>query len=126
MPKILIADDEPGMRILIEQTFESLEDKGVVLLQAGNGKETLEIIKAEKPDIVLLDVMMPEMNGFDVCNTAKKVLGMKDIYILMITGNKQKTDIQRGKDVGADYYMTKPFALDDFFKKVVNVLGVEM
>ncbi len=125
MPKILIADDEPGMRILIEQTFESLEDKGVVLLQAGNGKETLEIIKAEKPDIVLLDVMMPEMNGFDVCNTVKKVLGMKDVYILMLTGNKQEIDKQRGKDVGADYYMTKPFALSDLFEKVVNVLGIE-
>ncbi len=125
MPKILIADDESGMRILIGQTLEPLEDKGVELLQAGNGKEALEVIKAEKPDLVLLDVVMPEMSGFDVCNTVKNVLGIKDIYIMMLTGMKRDIDKQRGKDVGADYYMTKPFALDDLLERVVNVLGIE-
>ena len=125
MQKILIVDDEPGMRTLIEQTLEPLEDKGVVLQQAGSGKEALEIIKAEKPDLVLLDVMMPEMNGFDVCNTIKNILGMRDIYILMLTGKKQEI-AKQGKDVGADCYMTKPFALEDLFEKVTNVLGIEM
>ena len=71
MAKILIADDEPGMRILIEQTFEPLEDRGVVLLHASNGKQALEIIKTEKPDLVLLDVMMPGINGFEVCDIVK-------------------------------------------------------
>ena len=126
MPKVLIVDDELGMRTLIEQTLEPLEDKGVVLQQTGSGKEALEIINAEKPDLVLLDVMMPEMNGFDVCNTVKNILGMRDIYILMLTGKRQEIDKQRGKDVGADCYMTKPFALDDLFEKVANVLGIEM
>ncbi len=126
MPKILIADDEPGMRILIEQTLEPLEDKGVVLLQAGSGKEALEIIKAKKPDLVLLDVMMPEMNGFEVCNTVKNILSMKDVYILMITAKGQEFDKQNGEDVGVDYYITKPFDLDDILEKVINVLGVEI
>ncbi len=126
MPKILIADDEPGMRILIEQTLEPLEDKGVVLLQAGSGKEALEIIKAKKPDLVLLDVMMPEMNGFEVCNTVKNILSMKDVYILMITAKGQEFDKQKGEDVGVDYYITKPFDLDDILEKVINVLGVEI
>ncbi len=108
------------------QTLESLESKGVVLLQASNGKQALEIIKIEKPDLVLLDVMMPEMDGFDVCNTAKNVLGIKDVYILMITAKGQKYDKQRGKDVGVNYYITKPFDLDDVFTKVVNILGIEM
>ncbi len=127
MAKILIADDEPGMRILIEQTFEPLEDRGVVLLHASNGKQALEIIKAEKPDLVLLDVMMPEMNGFDVCNTVKNILGIKDVYILMLTARGQEEfDKQMGKDVGVNYYMTKPFDLDVIFEKVANVLGIEM
>ena len=126
MTKILIADDEPGMRILIEQTLEPLEDKGVVLLQAGSGKEALEIIKAEKPDFVLLDVMMPGMDGFEVCNTVKNILEMKDTYILMLTAKGQEFDKQRGKDVGVDYYITKPFDLDDLLEKIVNVLGIEM
>ncbi len=126
MAKILIADDEPGIRMLIEQTFESLQDKGVVLLHANNGKQALEIIKIEKPDLVLLDVMMPGMSGFDVCNTVKNILGMKDVYILMLTAKGQEFDKQRGKDVGVNYYITKPFDLDDVFEKVVDVLGIEM
>jgi two-component system alkaline phosphatase synthesis response regulator PhoP len=126
MAKILITDDEPGMRILIEQTLEPLEDKGVVLLHASNGKQALEIIKSEKPDFVLLDVMMPEMDGFEVCNTVKNILEMKDTYILMLTAKGQEFDKQRGKDAGVDYYITKPFDLDDLFEKVVNVLGIEM
>lgn len=126
MTKILIADDEPGMRILIEQTLEPLEDKEVVLLHANNGKQALEIIKTEKPDLVLLDAMMPEMNGFDVCNTVRNILGIKDVYILMLTAKGQEFDKQRGNDVGVNYYMTKPFDLDDLFEKVVNVLGIEM
>ncbi len=126
MPKILIADDEPGMRILIGQTLEPLEDKGIVLLQAGEGKEALEIIKAEKPDLVLLDVMMPEMNGFEVCNTVKNILGMKDIYILMITAKGQEFDKQKGEEVSVDCYITKPFDLDDILEKVISVLGVEI
>lgn len=126
MTKILIADDEPGMRILIEQTLEPLEDKEVVLLHANNGKQALEIIKTEKPDLVLLDAMMPEMNGFDVCNTVRNILGIKDVYILMLTAKGQEFDKQRGNDVGVNHYMTKPFDLDDLFEKVVNVLGIEM
>lgn len=126
MAKILIADDEPGIRILIEQTLESLEDKGVAFLHANNGKQAIEIIKIEKPDLVLLDVMMPGMSGFDVCNTVKNILGMKDIYILMLTAKGQKFDKQRGKDVGVNYYITKPFDLDEVFEKVVNILGIEM
>lgn len=126
MTKILIVDDEPGMRILIEQTLEPIEDKGVVLLSASNGKQALEIIKAEKPDFVLLDVMMPKMDGFEVCNTVKNIFEMKDIYILMLTAKGQEFDKQRGKDVGVDYYITKPFDLDDIFEKVVNVIGIEI
>jgi DNA-binding response OmpR family regulator len=126
MAKILITDDEPGMRVLIEQTLEPLEDKGVVLLHASNGKQALEIIKAEKPDFVLLDVMMPGMDGFEVCNTVKNILEMKDTYILMLTAKGQEFDKQRGKDVGVDYYITKPFDLDDLLEKIVNVLGIEM
>ncbi|MCI0614505.1 response regulator, partial [bacterium] len=65
--KILIVDDEAHLRMLIEQTLEDLQDEGVELLTAGNGEEALETIKAEKPNLVFLDVMMPKMSGFDVC-----------------------------------------------------------
>jgi DNA-binding response OmpR family regulator len=125
MPKILIVDDEPGMRILLEQTLEGFEDKGVILLTADNGKKAIECIKAEKPELVFLDVMMPEINGFEICNTVKNEYGMKDVYIVMLTAKGQETDKQKGKDVGVDIYMTKPFDLDEIVKKAVEILGIK-
>jgi YesN/AraC family two-component response regulator len=71
MPKILIADDESNIRRLLEQTLEDFEDKGVAILTAGNGREAMDLILNNRPDIIFLDVMMPEMNGFDVCNAVK-------------------------------------------------------
>ncbi|HEY9710062.1 MAG TPA: response regulator, partial [Oculatellaceae cyanobacterium] len=71
LKKILIVDDEPHLRLLLEQTLEELEDEGVELLTADNGEEALEAIRTEIPDLVFLDVMMPKMNGFDVCNAVR-------------------------------------------------------
>jgi len=72
--KILIVDDEAHIRLLIEQTLEELEDQGVAISTADNGADALEMIKAEKPGLVFLDVMMPKMNGFDVCQKVKRDL----------------------------------------------------
>ena len=78
--KILIVDDEPHLRTLIQQTLEELEDEGVDLFTAGNGEEALETIRQEQPNLVFLDVMMPKKNGFDVCNAVKiPVIGMGGI-----------------------------------------------
>jgi DNA-binding response OmpR family regulator len=123
-PKILIVDDEAHIRLLIEQTLEELEDEGVELLTAANGEEALETIKAEKPQLVFLDVMMPKMNGFDVCNTVKNELGLDDIYIVMLTAKGQDFDKERGKEVGADIYMTKPFDPDEMLEMAEEVLGL--
>jgi len=127
MPKkILIVDDEPHIRLLLEQTLEDFEDIGVELLSATNGLDALEIIKSEKPELVFLDVMMPKMNGFDVCNTVKKELGMNDIYIVMLTAKGQEFDKQKGKEVGADIYMTKPFNPDEIIAKTAEILKIEL
>ena len=126
MPKkILIVDDEPHIRILLEQTLEDFEEAGVELFIASNGLEALDIIKAEKPDLVFLDVMMPKMNGFDVCNAVKNDLGMNDIYIVMLTAKGQEFDKQKGREVGSDIYMTKPFNPDDICAMAAKVLGIE-
>lgn len=124
--KILIVDDEPHIRLLLEQTLEDFEDEGVELSSASNGLEALEIIKSEKPELVFLDVMMPKMNGFDVCNTVKKELGMNDIYIVMLTAKGQEFDKQKGKDVGADIYMTKPFNPDEIIAKAAEILKIDL
>lgn len=122
--KILIVDDEPHIRLLLEQTLEDLEDQGVQLLTATNGQEALDVIQAERPQLIFLDVMMPQMNGFDVCETIKHKLAIPDIYIIMLTAKGQEFDRQKGIDVGADLYMTKPFDPDEVLEKSIQVLGL--
>jgi len=117
-------DDEPHIRLLLEQTLEDLEDEGVQLLTADNGEEAFDTIKTERPNLVFLDVMMPKMNGFDVCNAVKNELGIKNIYIVMLTAKGQEFDKLKGIEVGADLYMTKPFDPDEVIEKSVEVLGL--
>ena len=122
--KILIVDDEPHIRLLMEQTLEELEDKGVELLFADNGEIALEIIKSEKPQLVFLDVMMPKMNGFDVCNSVKHELGIQDVYIIMLTAKGQEFDREKSIEVGADMFTTKPFDPDEIISKSQEILGL--
>ena len=120
--KILIVDDEAHIRMLIEQTLEELEDEGVEFLTAENGEIALEIIQQEKPQLVFLDVMMPKMNGMDVCKKVKKELGLDDVYIALLTAKGQELHRQKGQEVGADVYMTKPFDPEVILQKARAVL----
>ncbi|HET6722039.1 MAG TPA: response regulator [Chitinophagaceae bacterium] len=123
--KILIVDDEAHIRMLIEQTLEELEDEGVEFLTAENGEIALEIIQKENPKLVFLDVMMPKMNGMEVCRRVKKELELKDVFIVLLTAKGQELDRQRGQEVGADVYMTKPFDPEIILSKAKEVLGIE-
>ncbi len=122
--KILIVDDEPHLRMLIQQTLEELEDEGVELLTATNGEEALETIRDEQPNLVFLDVMMPRKNGFDVCQAVKFELGLSHIHIILLTAKGQEFDRQRGAEVGANLYLTKPFDPDALLAKAREVLGL--
>jgi DNA-binding response OmpR family regulator len=121
---ILIVDDEAHLRTLLHQTLEELEDEGVELVTATNGEEALAAIESMKPNLVFLDVMMPKLSGFDVCERAKKVLGLSDVFIVLLTAKGQEFDRQRGAAVGADLYMTKPFDPDTLLMKAREVLGL--
>ncbi len=123
--KILIVDDEPHIRMLIEQTLEELEDDGVEFLTAENGEIALEIIQKEKPQLVFLDVMMPKMNGMEVCRKVKKELLLSDVFIVLLTAKGQELDRQKGNEVGADVYMTKPFDPEAILSKARQVLGLQ-
>ncbi len=124
--KILIVDDELNMRMLLKEALEEIEDKGVELLLAENGEDAIESIRTEKPELVILDVMMPGMGGFEVCNTIKNELEVKDVYILMLTADGQELNKQKSITVGTDGFMTKPFDPDDILKKAVEVLGIKI
>jgi len=124
MPIILIVDDEPHIRLLLEQTMEELEDEGVELLTAANGIDALNIIKEKRPELIFIDVMMPGMSGFEVCNKVKNELGMKELYMIMLTAKGQEVDREQGIKSGADIYMTKPFNPDEVLKKAREVLGL--
>jgi len=123
--KILIVDDEAHIRMLIEQTLEELEDDGVEFLTAENGEIALEIIQKENPKLVFLDVMMPKMNGMEVCRRVKKELELDNVFIVLLTAKGQELDRQRGQEVGADVYMTKPFDPEIILSKAKEVLGIQ-
>ncbi|WP_297694427.1 response regulator [uncultured Eudoraea sp.] len=122
--KLLIVDDEAHIRMLIEQTLEDLEDEGVELLFAENGEEALNLIKEEEPNLVFLDVMMPKMNGMEVCQIVKKELNLSHVYIILLTAKGQEVDRQKGLDMGADRYMTKPFDPDEMLAVAEEILEV--
>jgi two-component system, OmpR family, alkaline phosphatase synthesis response regulator PhoP len=122
--QILIVDDEVHIRILMEQTLEDLEDVGVELLTACDGAEALALIESARPDLVFLDVMMPKMSGFEVCQAVKENVSLRDTYVVILTAKGQELDINQGQAVGADRYMTKPFDPDQVLQVALEVLQV--
>ena len=108
--KLLIADDEAYIRTLLEQTLEEVEDDGVEILTADNGASALDIIQSERPTLVLLDVMMPKMSGFDVCKAVKADAATRDTYVIILTAKGQEVDKQKAEEVGADLSLPRRIA----------------
>lgn len=125
MKKILIIDDESHIRMLLEQTLEDLEEKGVQILSASDGISGLSKIKSEKPDLVFLDVMMPGKSGFEVSQEIKSNPEWKDIYVILLTAKGQQADKSRGIESGADEFETKPFDPDVILEKAKKILKIE-
>ncbi len=118
--KILVADDEPNIVITLEYL---LKREGYTVLVARDGQEALEVIAREKPDLVLLDVMMPKKTGFEVCQEVRANDALPDVKILMLTAKGRDTDVAKGTALGADAYMTKPFSTRELVQKVADMLG---
>lgn len=123
-PKILIVDDEDDNRELISDSLLALHRKGVTILTAADGEEALETIIEERPNLVFLDVMMPRMDGFEVCQVVKHRLRLHDVFIVILTAKDQDFNQERGEIIGADIYMTKPFKPEELYQIAVNVLGL--
>jgi DNA-binding response OmpR family regulator len=107
--KLLVVDDEIGF---VELISERLGAKGFDILKAFDGKEGIERAHSDKPDLIILDVSMPEMNGYDVCRKLKLDENFKNIPIIMLTAKFQPNDINFGMEMGADAYLTKPPELE--------------
>jgi len=118
--KILIVDDEP--HVIKSLTFV-LTREGYDVSSAENGEDAMTKIRQSKPSLVFLDVMMPKKNGYEVCREVKKDSGLRDIRVIMLTAKGQETDREKGLDVGADEFMTKPFSPMRILDKVKELLG---
>jgi two-component system KDP operon response regulator KdpE len=114
--KILIVDDEPGLRDLVRI---NLEHEGFAVVQAENGSQGLEAVRSEHPDLVILDVMMPEMDGWEAC---QKLREFSQVPVLMLTARVQSQDIVTGLNSGADDYLLKPFNMDELMARVRALL----
>jgi DNA-binding response OmpR family regulator len=119
--KILIADDEPNIVISVEFL---LKREGFTVSVAGDGEEALAKVRAERPDLVILDVMMPKKNGFDVCQEIRADPEFRDTRILMLTAKGRETEMAKGLALGADHYITKPFSTRDLVTAVKKLLGI--
>ncbi|MCW5610077.1 MAG: response regulator [Rubrivivax sp.] len=118
--RILIADDEPNILISLEFLMKR---EGHEVLLARDGREALDTIRRERPELVLLDVMMPALTGFEVCAAVKGDDALRATKVLMLTAKGRETDIAKGLAMGADAYMTKPFSTRELAERVRSMLS---
>jgi DNA-binding response OmpR family regulator len=117
--KVLIADDEPNILISLEFLMKR---EGYEVHVARDGEEALDALRRERPRLLLLDVMMPKKTGFEVCQELRADEAIRDTLVLMLTAKGRDTDIAKGMAMGADAYMTKPFATRELVQKVRELL----
>lgn len=117
--KILVADDSPNIRDILKM---SLESAGHVVFLAENGEQALALFAAENADLLILDVMMPKSNGFQVCRKVKTNVATSVVPVILLTAKSQEEDIYWGKDCGADEYITKPFSTRELEQTVARLL----
>ena len=117
--KVLIADDEQNIVISLEFLMKR---EGFEVVVANDGEEAIRRIRADQPDLVLLDVMMPKKSGFEVCQEIRSDPEMAGIRILMLTAKGRDTEVAKGLALGADAYMTKPFSTRELVDKVRSLL----
>jgi DNA-binding response OmpR family regulator len=121
MPKsILVVDDEPNIVLSLEFLMGK---EGYLVRTARDGEEALEAIRESPPDLVLLDVMMPRLDGFEVCQTIRANPEWKDMRIVILTAKGREVDQEKGLALGADDYITKPFSTRGLMEKVRKTLG---
>jgi len=118
--KILIADDEPNIVVSLEFL---MKQKGHAVRVASTGEEALNAVRDFVPDLILLDVMMPQMSGYDLCQRVRENPDWQGIKIIMLSAKGRDVEVTKGMAVGADAYVTKPFSTKDLIARVQQLLG---
>ena len=117
---VLIADDEPNIVISLEFL---LEQDGYRVLLARDGNEALEALERDVPDLVLLDVMLPKLSGYDVCQRIRQDPALAQVKVIMLTARGREVEVTKGLALGADAYVTKPFSTRDLLEQIRRQLG---
>lgn len=120
LAKVLIVDDDPNILMSLEFLMRK---NGYSVFIARNGSEALELLSTKTPDIALLDIMMPDVDGYEICKHVKENTVLKNCKIIFISAKTKESDIQKGYDAGADLYITKPFSTKFVVSKVKELLG---
>lgn len=118
--KVLIADDEPNIVTSLEYLMTK---SGYEVAVARNGEEALALVETFKPDLVLLDVMMPQRSGYEVCQTMRESAQWRHIKIVMLSAKGREAEVSKGLSLGADAYVTKPFSNRELIARVAELLG---
>jgi DNA-binding response OmpR family regulator len=117
--KILIVDDEPNIVMSLEYTFKK---KGFEVFIARDGSEALEILKNNIPDIVLLDIMMPNVDGFQTLKQIRNTQSLEATKVVFLTAKNKASDIEKGLNLGADKYLLKPFSVKKIVSEILELL----
>ena len=120
MKKILIADDEHKLIMTLEYAFRK---EGYIVFIARDGSEVLELLKTEIPDMILLDIMMPKVDGFTTLQEIKSQDNLKDIKVIFLSAKNNPADIEKGLKMGADDYITKPYSIKKLTERVEKLLA---
>jgi two-component system alkaline phosphatase synthesis response regulator PhoP len=118
--RILIAEDEPSIVISIEFL---MREAGYDVTVASNGTDAIDLAMKLRPDLVVLDVMLPEVNGFEVCRRIREGRATQGVRVLMLTAHGRESEMEKGLAAGANAYMTKPFSTKELIDTVAGLLG---
>jgi DNA-binding response OmpR family regulator len=119
MKKVLVVDDDPYILMSIEFLMKK---NGYDVMVARNGTEALEFINNNKPELILLDIMMPDVDGYSICKYVKSTKNLKDIIVVFLSAKTGEADIKQGYDLGASLFISKPFSTRELMKKIKELM----
>ncbi len=117
---IVVVDDDQDIRMILRA---NLEEEGYDVMEAPGGREALEIIRNNSPDLVVLDIMMPEVDGYDVLQELRSAPEYAELPVVLLTARRQESDVWEGWSAGADYYITKPFKMNELIQFIRYIFG---